>query len=393
MADNAYLLLQDGSVFGGTGFGSTPLRVNELECGTDTLKGTGEVVFNTAMSGYHEVLTDPSYTGQIVTMTYPHIGNYGDMDAWSEIGPEDEKGRSGIKAAAFAVRELYTGPVPQGRMTLHDFLAMNNTPGISGIDTRALTLKLRNEGSMNGIILAPYNMKEGLTEKERKAALEYLSGFPKMEGRDLIGCVGSEKIQRINESGSPAIALIDCGTKANIIRELTERGCAVILAPNTAEIDSVMRHKPDAVLVSNGPGDPAVLLPLIEKINTLIGRLPLFGICLGHQLISLALGASSYKMKFGHHGINHPVRDEFSKKVFVTSQNHGFCIDDKDLPEGTAVWFRNANDRTVEGICNKQLNIRTAQFHPEAAPGPRDSGWIFQRFIEQTAQSARTAVS
>jgi carbamoyl-phosphate synthase small subunit len=214
-----------------------------------------------------------------------------------------------------------------------------------------------------------------------------------MEGRDLIGCVGSEKIQRINESGSPAVALIDCGTKATIIRELTERGCAVVLVPSTAEIDAVIQQKPDAVLVSNGPGDPAVLLPLIEKVKTLIGKLPLFGICLGHQLISLALGARSFKMKFGHHGINHPVRDEFTKRVFVTSQNHGFCISDKDLPEGTAVWFRNANDQTVEGICHPGLNIWTAQFHPEAAPGPRDSGWIFQRFIEQTAARVRTAVS
>jgi carbamoyl-phosphate synthase small subunit len=376
------LLLDDGTLFEGTGFGAPAPRVSELGTirSANAPKAAGEVVFNTAMSGYHEVLTDPSYTGQLVAMTYPHIGNYGCDPEWSEIGPENEHEGPGVKPGAFIVRRVYNGPVPEGRISLDQFLRENDTPGISGIDTRALTLKLRDEGSRNGILFQPAG--ESASSDEITAAGAVLEAFPAMVGRDLVIEVGSRAIVSINEAGSPHIALYDCGIKANIIRELIRHNCRISVIPSDFSADQLDRVGADALFVSNGPGDPAVLSHQIELIRASIGRRPVLGICLGHQLIAEALGAETYKMKFGHHGVNHPVRDEITKRVFVTSQNHGFAVDEKSLPAGCDVWFRNANDKSIEGLVMQEKRILTTQFHPESAPGPFDSHWIFDSFLD-----------
>ncbi len=396
-AKRVFLVLEDGSVFPGLGFGGDPLRVDDLEPGAADMRSAGEVVFNTAMGGYHEVLTDPSYTGQLVVMTYPHIGNYGSLSDWSEVGPEDDEERR-VKAAGFILRSVYRGPVPRGRMTLDSFLRDAGIPGISDVDTRGLTLKLRDGGSLRGVIVAGLRAGAGaggepdvaaggapearsLPEGELERVLEYLRAFPKMLGRNLIGTVGASRVVEINPEGAPHIALLDCGSKANIIRELTSRGCRITVLPHTASAEEIAAAGADALLVSNGPGDPAVLDPQIELLRGLVGKMPLFGICLGHQLLAHALGGKTEKMKFGHHGVNHPVRDERTRRVFVTSQNHGFTVSEGSLPDGASVWFRNANDGSIEGIADDGVRVYTAQFHPESAPGPQDSSWIFDSFL------------
>jgi carbamoyl-phosphate synthase small subunit len=373
---NSALVLQDGTVFEGTGFGAPGPTVDQLESSLE--KGAGEVVFNTAMSGYVEVLTDPSYTGQLVTMTYPHVGNYGVELEWSEVGPEPS--RPVVKVAGFVLRSLYTGPVPDGRTTLDAFLLEYGTPGITGIDTRRLTLKTRDEGAQNGIILR--GRSGAPTSSEVSAAVAYLAGFPSMVGRNLVPGVGTREQVIINESGSPTIALFDCGIKANIIRRLVAANARLVVLPSDASLEELRASGADALFVSNGPGDPAVLESQIDLIRESLGSVPVLGICLGHQLIAEAMGAKTYKMKFGHHGVNHPVRDELSKRVFVTSQNHGFAVDEETLPKGTIVWFRNANDASIEGLINEGLQVRTTQFHPESAPGPHDSYWIFDEFLK-----------
>ncbi|MFW6337878.1 MAG: glutamine-hydrolyzing carbamoyl-phosphate synthase small subunit [Alkalispirochaetaceae bacterium] len=377
-----YLILQDGTEFAGEGFGASAPKPQELSALNGGVRCVGEVVFNTAMSGYAEVLTDPSYTGQLVAMTYPHIGNYGIDAEWSEIAPEQGVSRPKIKAAGFIVRSLYRGPVPAGRTTLHEFLSSHDIPGISDIDTRGLTLHLRDNGAQTGVIVSP-DSGNALSDEGRRAVREFLAAFPSMEGRSLVGEVGTLEPVRINSgAGGPHIALYDCGAKANIIRELTAAGADVTLFQSRATAAELLSVHPDAVLLSNGPGDPAVLPEQVKAAKELIGEVPLFGICLGHQILGEALGGETYKMKFGHHGVNHPVRDERTKKVFVTSQNHGFAVREESLPKGTEVWFRNANDQTIEGLRNDRVKVLTTQFHPESAPGPRDSRWIFKAFLE-----------
>jgi carbamoyl-phosphate synthase small subunit len=385
MKEPCFLILADGTVYRGKSFGCPAPLVHELKDCNLTDKAAGEVVFNTGMAGYHEILTDPSYTGQIVVMTYPMIGNYGTDDHWSEIGPE-LPGRSGIKAAGFVARKVYDGPIPEGRLSLDTFLKNHNTPGIYDIDTRGLTLRIRDGGSVNGVILRPEAGTSGLSDAEMKTCIKVLSEFPPMTGRNLIGDVGVAESVTQNAGGSPHFVLIDCGIKANIIRELVARGCKVSILPSTARAEDVLSMDADALLLSSGPGDPAVLNDLVETTAALIEKMPVYGVCLGHQLISQALGAKTSKMKFGHHGVNHPVRDEFTGKVCVTSQNHGFVVDEKTLPDSVDIWFRNANDKSIEGIKHKILPVMCAQFHPEAAPGPRDSTWIFDRFIESVRQ-------
>lgn len=385
-----FLILEDASVYAGYGFGAEPLSVDDLHPASSDLRSAGEVVFNTAMSGYHEVLTDPSYSGQLVVMTYPHIGNYGADPAWSEIGPDGEGGRS-VKAAGFVLRSNYDGPVPDGRITLDEFLKQGDVPGITDIDTRRLTLHLRDTGSKTGLIVhKPGFDGAELPAEDLSRIQEYLKAFPTMVGRNLVGMVGSPGIIELNPEGSPHIALLDCGSKANIVRELTSRGCRITVVPSSTGPADILALGADAVLASNGPGDPAVLETQTEGLASLIGKTPIFGICLGHQLISQALGAKTVKMKFGHHGVNHPVRDERTGKVFVTSQNHGFTVDEASLPDGVQVWFRNANDRSVEGIADDARSIYTAQFHPESAPGPHDSSWIFDAFLDAIAARQRT---
>ncbi len=379
-----HLILSNGEEYAGYGFGAEAPYVSDLPRPDGAPKGGGEVVFNTAMSGYHEVLTDPSYSGQIVALTYPHAGNYGCNEEWNEVGPEDEADRPVVKPAGLVVREVYDGPVPTGRISLDAFLKASGTPGISGVDTRRLTLDLRDEGSRNGVIIRPREGAE-LTAAERESAVSYLGSFPRMEGRDLVDAVGISIARPGDHLAGRHIALLDCGIKANIVRILEGTGCRLTLLESSASAADVDALGPDALFVSNGPGDPAVLEDQVDLIRKSIGVRPVLGICLGHQLIAQALGAKTYKMKFGHHGVNHPVRDESSGAVFVTSQNHGFAVDDTTLPEGTEVWLRNANDATNEGIRSKDLRVLTTQFHPEAAPGPRDALWIFERFLQEMA--------
>lgn len=381
MNDPCFLVLEDGTVYKGKSFGARAPRVSELRETKLTEKAAGEVVFNTGMAGYHEILTDPSYTGQIVVMTYPMIGNYGTDEDWTEIGPEADD-RSGIKTAGFVARKVYAGPLPSGRVSIDDFLKNNNTPGIFDIDTRGLTLKIRDFGSKNGVIVSTADGSSSLSEEDLSVCVDVLSKFPPMEGRNLIGNVGVVEPVVQNPDGKPHFVLVDCGIKANIIRELLKRGCRITILPSDAAAEDILKVQADALLLSSGPGDPAVLDDLVKTTASLIGKIPVYGVCLGHQLISLALGAKTKKMKFGHHGVNHPVRDEFTGKVCVTSQNHGFVVDEESLPESVEVWFRNANDKSIEGIRHKTLPVMCAQFHPEAAPGPRDSSWIFDRFVD-----------
>jgi carbamoyl-phosphate synthase small subunit len=273
------------------------------------------------------------------------------------------------------------------------------TSGITGVDTRRLTLHIRSRGSLNGVIIRPSENKEthkfkedaaelyegldtGLNSGDLELTLNYLYSFPKMEGKNLVTELGTHKTVIMNKEGSPHISLVDCGVKANIIRELLKLGCSVSVIPNSISKEEILSLEPDGILFSNGPGDPAVLTDIINLSKELIGEKPLFGICLGHQILSLALGAKTFKMKFGHHGVNNPVRDEETKIVQVTSQNHGFAVDETTLPDKCSVRFRNVNDKTVEGISAPSLKILTAQFHPEAAPGPRDSLWIFKSFLD-----------
>lgn len=380
MLSICFLVLKDGTVLRGKSFGATAPLSKELMVG-DITSAAGEVVFNTGMTGYHEILTDPSYTGQLVLMTYPHLGNYGCDDKWSEIGPEEKSGRSGVKPCGFITRNYYEGPIGPGRSSLSDFLKANNKFGITDLDTRALTLKLRDEGSLNGVIVSPENGKE-LEDNELRKVLDYLAGFPDMAGRNLVKEVGTDKIVIENKDGSKHVVLFDCGVKANIVREFVKRDCQVTIVPSSTSAKEILSLNPDLVMLSNGPGDPSMLTDQIETVKGLIGNVPLTGICLGHQIVSLALGAKTFKMKFGHHGCNHPVRDEFTQKVFVTSQNHGFAVEKESLPNGVDIWLVNANDNSIEGIVHRELKIQSCQFHPEAAPGPEDSEWIFDAFIK-----------
>ena len=384
------LFLKDGSVFPGRAVGLKPPLAGDLVAGAVDRKAAGEVVFNTGMTGYHEILTDPSYTAQIVVMTYPHAGNYGTLDEWSEIGPEAGVHRQGIKCAGLVMRSYYEGSVPEGRLTLEAFLKKHQTPAITGVDTRRLTLLLREKGAQNGVIVSTLGTEP--SAEERRLVAAYLQAFPSMEGCDLTGEVGTEMPAVFGESGSLHLVMIDSGIKMNIVREIVSCGARVTVLPDHARLEEILACAPDAVLYSSGPGDPAVLEKQIALIQTLLKKLPVFGICLGHQLIALALGAKTYKMKFGHHGVNHPVRDELTGRVFVTSQNHGFAVDEKTLPPDVGIWFRNANDGTVEGIYHKTLPVKCAQFHPEACPGPHDSSWIFQSFLDVLAPPSAPTV-
>jgi len=381
--NDCFLVLEDGECFGGISFGCRAPKAGELGFPPAGGAGAGEVVFNTAMGGYHEMLTDPSYAGQIVALTCPHGGNYGCSDDWSERGP-DEPGLPEIKLSGLVVRSLYSGPVPKGRIPLSEFLRRNGVPGIEGVDTRALTLRLRDRGSCTGLLVSS-SSGSALSASEMDRALAFLKAVPSMEGRNLLPSVGTRSLKCRDVPGNCRFAVVDCGIKGNILRELSLRGVSSTVFPWTATAEEILRSSPDGVLFSNGPGDPAVLSSLAEVIRELLGRLPVFGICLGHQLIAHALGGTTKKMKFGHHGCNHPVRDERTGQVQVTSQNHGFEVDGSSLPPGVNVWFRNANDGTVEGLYHECLPVLSCQFHPEGAPGPRDSLWVFDEFVKAAA--------
>ncbi len=380
----SYLILDDGTIFKGTGFGVPAPTVDELleEGDKGSLeRASGEVVFNTGMSGYPEIVTDPSYLGQLVVMTYPHIGNYGVEKKWSESG--NKNGGMVTGPGGLIVRSLYCGAVPDGRISLDAFLNNNNISGISEIDTRSLTLKLRDEGCPHGVIICS-EKEEGLSKDKKHKVVSFINNLPSMEGRNLVKNTGIKEREEINIKGSPHITVVDCGIKTSIIRNLVPRGCRLTVVPSSMAAEDILKITSDGVLISNGPGDPSALTDIILQIKKLLGKIPLTGICLGHQLISLALGAETAKMKFGHHGINHPVYDVKTGRVFITSQNHGFTVKEDSLTKGMEVWLKNSNDNSIEGLKHKDLSVLTTQFHPEAAPGPHDSLWIFDEFIKMT---------
>ncbi|MBE0645716.1 MAG: glutamine-hydrolyzing carbamoyl-phosphate synthase small subunit [Bacteroidetes bacterium] len=351
----AVLVLQDGTVYHGISFG----HIGEAR---------GEVCFNTGMTGYQEVLTDPSYSGQIVTMTYPQIGNYG-------VNPDDvESGR--IQVAGFVVREGCDVPSNfRSTMSLPDYLDAQSIVGIQGIDTRALTRKLRSDGAMNGIICSTGRAVDELLAEAR--------ALPSMAGQDLARVVTCEAAYPWEGEGEKRfrVAALDFGIKRNILRLLDAHGCDVTVYPAQTSAEDLLATAPDGVFLSNGPGDPDAVSYGIETVRTLLGRVPLFGICLGHQLLALALGGGTYKMKFGHRGVNHPVKYLPTGKVEITSQNHGFAVDPDRLPASTEITHWNLNDNTLEGFRCTDIPAFSVQYHPEAAPGPHDSRYLFEQFI------------
>ncbi|EGT4142721.1 carbamoyl-phosphate synthase small subunit [Clostridium perfringens] len=344
----AKLILENGVVFEGKAFGYLK------EC-------VGEVVFNTGMTGYQEVLTDPSYYGQIVTMTYPLIGNYG-------INLEDLESKE-PKVRGFIVREKCQYPNNfRCELELETYLAQNKILGLDGIDTRALTKILRNNGTMKGIIVLDNSNLEDVKDK-----LEDFSN------RDAVSIVSTNKKYEISGDGKN-VAIIDFGIKQNIIRNFVKRGCNVTVFPYDFKAEEVLDINPDLVFLSNGPGDPEDMGEAVNEIKKIVGKKPIVGICLGHQLLALTLGGETKKLKFGHRGCNHPVKDLINNRVHITSQNHGYYV--ATLPENMEITHVSMNDGTVEGMKHKELPIFSVQFHPEACPGPKDSEYIFDEFMK-----------
>jgi len=335
-------------------------------------ESAGEAIFNTAMTGYQEVLTDPSYAGQIVAMTYPLIGNYG-------VNEEDVESKK-IHVQGFVVKEFCrTHSNYRATQSLIDYLDKNNIMAIEGIDTRALTRHLRLQGAMKAIISTEDFDPKSLSKK--------LEAVPPMEGSDWVSKVTTDRKYVWKEDGVPEakykVAAIDCGIKFNILRILTRLGCEVHVFPATATAEEISAVNPDGLFISNGPGDPAGVPYVAETVKKFLGKLPVFGICLGHQILGLALGGNTYKLKFGHHGANHPTKDSINTRIGITSQNHGFCVDIKSLKQDDIELINiNLNDQTLEGIRHKQWPVFSFQHHPEAAPGPHDAQYLFEYFIE-----------
>jgi carbamoyl-phosphate synthase small subunit len=372
----AVLVLHDGRVFQGFSFGYEAEAI-------------GEVVFNTSMMGYQEILSDPSYKGQMVNMTYPLIGNYG-------INFEDtESGRPHVEA--LIVREACEAPSNwRSKSTLGEYLCKNNVVGIQGVDTRALTIHLRNNGSMMGIISNDIENIDGLVEKVKAA--------PSIVGRDLVKEVtcetpyvwhqgdwnldeGYHEYSRgvTNDNAfkkTYKVVAFDFGIKFNILRKLAAVGCDLTVVPAQTTAEEVLKYNPDGIFLSNGPGDPAGVPYAVDTVKQLLGKKPIFGICLGHQILGRAMGGDTYKLKFGHHGGNQPVRDETTGKVEITSQNHNFAVDVKSLGNKVTLTHVNCNDDTVEGMKHNKLPVFSVQYHPEASPGPHDSAYLFERFIK-----------
>lgn len=372
----AALALEDGTVYFGESFGGR---------GTSS----GEVCFNTSMTGYQEILTDPSYRGQILCMTTPQIGNYG-------VNRDDVES-AGIHMAGFVVREVSRIPSNfTATGSLQDYLASAGVIGLSGIDTRALVRRLRIRGAMTGVISSEILDGVKLVEMARSA--------PALVGRDLVAEVMPEGerdwARPLDESATPLVqpteggvyaevapagavkhvVALDYGMKWNIARHLVSSGCRVTILPGRVSAAEVLAHRPDGVFLSNGPGDPEVLTGCVETVRGLVGKVPMFGICLGHQLLSLACGAKTFKLKFGHRGANQPVMDLQTGRVEITSQNHGFAVDEATLPAELEVTHRNLNDGTVEGVCHRTARAASVQYHPEAAAGPHDAAYLFDTF-------------
>ncbi len=371
MALCAKLALEDGTVYAGCNFGAA----GEVD---------GEVCFNTSMTGYQEILTDPSYRGQIVAMTYPEIGNYG-------VNAQDVES-AGLHLSGFIVRE-YSRRASNFRSEgqLHEYLKSAGVVGISGIDTRALVRRLRNQGAMKGVL--------STTDLDDASLVSKAKHSRGLVGRDLVQEVmakhsreWSEKLnplavfhpneQRTVTSNAPHVVAMDFGMKWNIPRHLAERGCRVTILPGNATAADILAQQPDGVFLSNGPGDPEPLEYAAEAIRGVLGKKPVFGICLGHQLLSLACGARTFKLKFGHRGANQPVMNHETGLVEITSQNHGFAVDEDSLPGDLEVTHRNLNDDTIEGVRHKHLPAFSVQYHPEASAGPHDSSYLFGKFME-----------
>ncbi len=364
----ALIALEDGTIFEGKSF-------------TGSGETSGEIVFNTGMSGYQEVLTDPSYKGQIVTMTYPLIGNYG-------VNPQDMESDR-VQVEAFLIKEYNAIPSNfRSTGTLADFLKKDNILGIEGIDTRALTRHIRTAGALKGIVSTKDLNPKSLIQKAKNS--------PGLVGRDLVREVTCVKPYGWRDNrpvpgshfstaapGKYRVVAYDFGLKYNQLRLLSARDCAVQVVPCTTSAAEILAMSPDGVFLSNGPGDPAGIPGIVENIRALFGKTPIFGICLGNQLLGLAYGGTTYKLKFGHRGANQPVKDLLTGKIEITSQNHGFCVDSTTLnPEDIELTHINLNDNSVEGMRHRKYPIFSVQYHPENAPGPHDSLYLFDRFID-----------
>ena len=353
-SNSTILLLADGRIFEGKSFGYQG-------------ETTGEVCFNTGMTGYQEILTDPSYCKQIVTMTSPHIGNYG-------INEEDIESEN-IQVAGFVIKEETMTPSNwRSTQSLGEYLKKNKIVGIKEIDTRSLTRHIRDKGAMNGIISSNDLDIQSLEKKLKK--------FPDMNGLDLAKDVTTQKKYKWPGKGQYKVAVIDFGIKKNILRLLSDAGCELTVFPASIKAEDILSFEPDGVFLSNGPGDPLAVTYGIETVKKLLGKVPLFGICLGHQILALALGASTFKLKFGHRGINHPVRNNEKNTVEITSQNHGFAVDLDSLPPNVISTHINLNDNTSGGIRCTDIPAFSVQYHPESSPGPHDSRYLFNQFIE-----------
>lgn len=354
----AYLALEDGTIFEGKAFGTSGNIY-------------GEVVFNTGMTGYQEVLTDPSYCGQIVTMTYPLIGNYGiNIDDMESVKPQ---------VKGFVIRELCKTPSNWRSIEdLNDYLVKNNIIGIEGIDTRALTRIIRDNGTMKGVISTDENFDLSQHLNNIKN-YEIISPVDEVTTKEL-------RIEKATQKGigdGLKVALLDLGLKRNIVRSLNKRGINVYVFPAKTPVSEIMAVNPDGIMLSNGPGDPKDCVEEIDTIRKLAGQKPIFGICLGHQLTALAFDADTTRLKYGHRGCNHPVKDLNKDKTYITSQNHGYTIVDNSVNrEMMEVSHINMNDGTIEGIRYKNMPLFTVQFHPEASPGPADTGYLFDEFVE-----------
>jgi carbamoyl-phosphate synthase small subunit len=360
----ATVVLEDGAVFEGWSF------AGEGEV-------AGEVVFTTSMVGYQETVTDPSYRGQIVLFTYPLIGNYG-------VIPGDDESRK-VQAAGVLVRE-YT-PHPSNwasERSLAVLLEESGVMGVEGIDTRALTRHLRDKGAMRGVISTsdhnPGSLREKANAHPSMVGLDLASASSELTEPTLLPAFGQERCR---------VAALDYGVKASIYQELRTRGASVLAMPGSTSAEEILDSSPDGLFLSNGPGDPAALQDAVSTLRPLMGEIPTFGICLGHQLLGLALGCETYKMPFGHHGANHPVRNLNTGRIEITSQNHGFAVREDTMPGGVELTHRNLYDGTIEGIESPSLGAWSVQYHPESSPGPRDSGYLFDGFVEGISPKAR----
>lgn len=353
----AYLALEDGTFLEGEGFGARG-------------RAKGELVFETGMTGYVEALTDPSYNGQILMLTYPLIGNYG-------VSEEDYQS-DGIKSEALVIRDLCRYPSNwRSDKTLDEFLKEFDIPGIEGVDTRMLTRKARIHGTMKSVVSVGGDVEKDELIREAKDQKRI------MEMEHLVEEVSSEEVQRFENGSDLELVMVDCGYKRNILENILKEGINATVVPYDTSADDILSYDPDGVLISNGPGNPALLDDVIKNVRELSGKTVLNGICLGNQLISLALGAETFKLKFGHRGINHPVKDLETDRVFISTQNHGFAVTEESLEEvGLEVTQVNLNDGTVEAVAHSEMLINAVQYHPEAGPGPHDTYFFFEDLRE-----------